>query len=69
MTREEFIEKANEVYNFKYNYDNVPNEDLAPARNVPITCPKHGLFFQSVYNHLCGEGCFECYKEEHWNKK
>lgn len=63
MTREEFIDKAKQIYGDKYDYRSVPNIDLQPYNNIPIFCDKHGLFFQSVYNHLQGKGCFECFRE------
>lgn len=64
MTKEEFIRKANKIYNQQYEYRCVPNHELENYSNVPIICDKHGLFFQSVYDHLDGKGCFECYKEK-----
>ena len=63
MTRAEFIDKAKQIYGDKYDYRSVPNIDLQPYNNIPIFCDKHGLFFQSVYNHLQGKGCFECFRE------
>lgn len=66
MTRAEFIDKAKQIYGDKYDYRNVPNIDLQPYNNIPIFCDKHGLFFQSVYDHLEGKGCFECNKEKRW---
>lgn len=66
MTRAEFIDKAEKIYGNKYDYRSVQNIDLQPYNNIPIICDKHGLFFQSVYDHLEGKGCFECYKEKRW---
>lgn len=64
MRKKEFIEKANKIYDNKYDYKCIPEHmDLKPYNNVPIICEKHGLFYQSLYYHLNGLGCFECYKE------
>lgn len=60
MTKEEFITKSKEIYNNKYDYRCITEEHLEPFNNVPICCDKHGLFFQSVYDHLQGKGCFDC---------
>ena len=67
MSRDNFIEQAKQIYGNKYDYKNVPNIELYPFNNIPIFCSKHGLFFQSVYDHLLGKGCFECYKDN-WGK-
>ena len=65
LTKEEFIEKANEkhgegTYNYsKVNYVNYDTE-------VIIICPKHGDFPQTPNCHLNGSGCPKCnnYKGE-----
>ena len=68
MSRDNFIEQAKQIYGNKYDYKNVPNIELYPFNNIPIFCPKHGLFSQSVYDHLLGKGCFECYKDNWENE-
>lgn len=70
MDKEEFISTAEKIYGQQYDYHCVSDEDVKyPASNVPIICLWHGLFHQSVYDHLEGKGCFECYKEKFWNNK
>lgn len=58
FTREIIINKANIVHNGYYNYDKLIYENI--DKNVIITCPKHGDFPQSSYNHLKGFGCDKC---------
>ena len=61
MTKEQFIEKSREIYGDKYEYNSISNDvNLQPYNNVPIYCNRHGLFFQSVHDHLQGKGCFKC---------
>lgn len=64
MSKDEFVREANKVYNFEYEYKCVPNWELENYSNVPIICNKHGLFFQSVYDHLQGKGCYKCFNEK-----
>ena len=53
----EFIEKAQIVHNFYYDYSQtqIINSDI-----VEIICPKHGLFQNYIWNHLKGCGCIKC---------
>lgn len=60
LTKEQFIEKANLVHNFKYDYTKVIYKDY--ATKVCIVCPEHGEFWQTPGNHLKGVGCPECGK-------
>ena len=58
MTREQFIEKAKKVHGNKYDYSLV---DYNGSYNkIRIICPKHGVFEQSAYTHLQGNGCPRC---------
>ena len=59
-TTEEFIKKANEVHNNKYDYSKVDYVDS--NTNITIKCPIHGEFLQSPRNHLTGYGCNKCSK-------
>ena len=54
----EFIEKANLVHNFRYNYKLV--EYVNPKTKILIICEKHGSFEQIPNSHLCGRGCPIC---------
>lgn len=59
MTKEEFINKASEKHNNKYNYLLV--EDFKNFHSkIKIICPIHGIFEQAVGNHLSGRGCRKC---------
>lgn len=57
-TTEEWIEKANEVHNGKYEYSKV--EYMNAKTKVCIVCPDHGEFWQIPYAHLKGQGCPSC---------
>jgi len=67
MTKDEFIQSAQSIHKNKdgtpkYTYDNV--DYLNKYTKVSITCPLHGDFPQTPYNHLLGgEGCKTCYRE------
>ena len=61
LTKEEFIEKANKKYNFKFDYSKVEFVN----RNTPVTiiCPEHGEFKASPGQHLYVKnktGCSKC---------
>lgn len=64
MTKKEFIEKATEIYGNEYDYSKVPDIKLENYTSIPIFCIKHGLFYQTVYQHLSGAGCMECIKDK-----
>lgn len=55
---EEFIKKANEIHNNKYNYSLV-NYTRMDAK-VKIICPIHGVFEQTPSYHLKSSGCPKC---------
>lgn len=58
ITTERFIQLANSRHRGKYDYSLVVN----PSSNskVKIICPKHGVFLQTVSNHIYGAGCPIC---------
>lgn len=60
LTKEEFIKKANEKHNGKYDYYKVGY--VNSATKVCIICPKpeHGEFWQTPNSHLRGCGCPKC---------
>lgn len=60
-TNIEFIEKANIIHNFKYDYLKV--NYINSASQVIIICKKHGEFNQSPNTHLQGIGCNYCGRE------
>ena len=55
---EEFIIKAKEIHENKYDYSKVEYKDA--FSKVCIICPEHGEFFQSPSGHLQGRGCPKC---------
>lgn len=61
---DKFIEKANEVHNYKYDYSKVTY--VTNRVNVCIVCPIHGEFYQTPHSHLSGNGCPKClYKSQY----
>ena len=64
LTKKEFIEKAIQVHNNKYNYDKV--NYVNNKTKVIITCLDHGDFEQIPSDHLQGHGCPKCI-EHHSN--
>lgn len=60
--KEQWFQRANEVHDNKYSYDNVVYEKS--NTKVSITCPLHGDFLQQASNHLQGNGCPKCHSEK-----
>ena len=54
---DEFINKAQEIHGYKYDYSKV--EYVNSQINVIITCKDHGDFEQTPSGHLVG-GCLKC---------
>jgi predicted nucleic-acid-binding Zn-ribbon protein len=46
LSRDEVIQRANEIHNFKYNYEKYNGEKL--SEEVTIICPIHGEFKQTM---------------------
>ena len=57
-TVDDFIDKAKEVHEDKYDYSKVQYKDI--RNKVLINCPIHGDFEQSPYIHINGHGCTKC---------
>lgn len=67
LTTAEFIAKAILTHGNKYEYTNIV---YTGSRNkVKIICKKHGEFEQSPANHITGNGCPPCGKEESSEKR
>jgi hypothetical protein len=62
ITTPEFIEKAKGIHGDKYDYSKVVYSGMSDK--VKIICPKHGIFEKSPANHLKGQGCSICAKDE-----
>lgn len=56
--KEKFILDASTIHNNKYDYSLVNYE--TQIEKIEIICPTHGVFKQSVKNHLQGHGCPLC---------
>ena len=54
-----FIEKSNIIHNKLYDYSTI-NDINYNTDKVEILCKKHGIFKQTVANHLYGKGCPKC---------
>lgn len=58
----QLIVEFNKKHNNKYKYDSIKEDDYKNNKSkIPIICPIHGIFFQSVSKHLSGQGCPKCY--------
>ena len=64
--KNDFIEKSRQIHKSKYNYSKV--EYTNSKTKVCIICPQHGEFWQTPNNHLSGNGCPICAKEQHKDK-
>lgn len=58
LTRENFIQRVNEIHGNKYDYSKV--EYINTSTKVCIICPEHGEFWQTPNKHLQGRGCPKC---------
>ena len=59
FTTEDFITKANEIHNNKYDYSKTIY--TGSINKLTITCPHHGDFEQLALNHMTnGHGCKRC---------
>ena len=55
---DKFIEEANLIHNFKYDYSLVDYK--GNKKKVSIICKEHGIYPQTPHSHLRGSGCREC---------
>ena len=60
FTKEEFIQKAKEIHNDKYDYSKIKYKDC--RTKICIICPEHGEFWQTPLSHLHTRGCPKCSK-------
>ena len=58
LTTEEFIQQAQKVHGYRYNYIKTVYEGT--SKKLIITCPTHGDFKQTPNNHKHGKGCRAC---------
>lgn len=66
-TKEKFINNANKVHNYKYDYSKINFINI--SEKIEIMCPVHGSFWQHPYSHLQGYGCSKCGNISQANKK
>ena len=64
-TKEEFIKKAIQKHDNKYDYSKV--NYINNSTKVCVICPEHGEFWITPANHLYGQGCFKCYHDSRKN--
>ena len=55
---EKFVNEAKYIHNDRYDYSLV--DIIGNNKKVKIICPIHGIFKQSVNNHILGSGCPIC---------
>lgn len=60
--RDYFLIRAKEVHGDVYDYSLIKEEDIKNNRTkVPIICKKHGIFYQTIDNHINrNNGCPKC---------
>lgn len=59
---DDFIKRANNVHNNKYDYKNVVFNGM--SKPLTIICPEHGEFTMKAANHINGQGCRLCANKE-----
>lgn len=57
-----FITEAKKVHGDRYDYSTVSVKDKTTP--IEIKCKVHGSFYQQPVNHLAGNNCMECSREE-----
>lgn len=58
---ESFIQKAKYKHGDKYDYSNVVIDDVVNSKSkVKIICREHGLFMQTIDQHIRSNGCKKC---------
>lgn len=57
-----FVAKSNLIHNNFYDY--IPCDDFSVNSLVLIVCPKHNQFIQLAWQHMNGNRCKECSKED-----
>lgn len=67
LTTEQFIERATDIHNGKYDYSKV--NYVNNSTKVCIICPEHGEFWQMPSKHLSSQGCPICANFKKWDWK
>lgn len=58
MTQDEFIARADKLWNGKFDYSLVEYVNL--TTKIKLKCPIHGVFRQQASGHLYGKDCRKC---------
>jgi hypothetical protein len=58
-SRAHFIEEAKKLYGDKYDYCHIPEKPRRHGK-YEIICKEHGIFIQSLKEHLQGHRCRKC---------
>ena len=61
-TSNEFIQKAYKIHGKKYDYSLADYKDYISS--ISIICPIHGIFSQSLFDHIRTSGCKKCGYEQ-----
>lgn len=68
LTQENFIEKANLIHDFKYDYSKI--NYINSRTSIIIICPIHGEFYKKPDHHLSKkQGCPRCAREKQFPNK
>ena len=67
MNTEDFIKRAKEIHDDKYDYSKV--NYTGTFNKVCIICPEHGEFWQTPNGHLSGAECIRCSYKKRGKKK
>lgn len=59
-TRDQYISTFIERYGERYTYELWTDLEFTAHTKIPIVCPIHGEFNQSINGHIRGHGCPEC---------
>jgi hypothetical protein len=55
-----FIDKANSIHNYKYDYSLLNESKLGSRDKIIIICKIHGEYKQNTQSHFNGHGCWDC---------
>lgn len=61
LTRSSFLKRAHEKHGNQYDYSNVGIK--SKDSKIEIICKEHGKFYQLPLNHISGQGCPKCGRE------
>jgi hypothetical protein len=64
LTKEDIVERARAIHGDKYDYSLFLDDNFTfngVREDMPIICPKHGVFNISISSHINGgRGCRKC---------